>query len=372
MYGASSGDYGTLGFFRNKLNRIAVTKEPKKDVNATLDFLDTVIKGHWLACACNVLGITSLDDPVLIPAGLSGAEQEEFVERIARKVVDKVTLVESSFQECDTPNTANGIYNYARILCHFGSLSMEFRDAWREGDGERIVRCWKLFLPHFKADGRHKYALEALRLLFQVNVVLSPNLAYQVMWHRFVNVSGGLGRNIPCDLHNEHMNRLIKFIITNMGSNLTEDALQNTVRSVSTLDALCHKFDRESGVPYGTSAHSTKPDDTDVKKVVSVILQQGILTPTDGRAHKAFPNLHLDPLDKWDIEDTKAWIETKKEQYLKYRNKFRSDYNDDEDNDNCDDDDGDDEDDGDDGDDGACITSTYQGLPDSLLSSALT
>ena len=46
-----------------------------------------------------------------------------------------------------------------------------------------------------------------------------PNLAHQVMWNRFVNVRG---RNILCDLHNEHLNKLLKRIITNIGASLTE------------------------------------------------------------------------------------------------------------------------------------------------------
>lgn len=86
-------------------------------------------------------------------------------------------------------------------LCHYGSLVMEFRDAWAEGDGDRILRCWRLFLPHFRASGRTKYSLEAFRLQLQVNVVLSPNLAHQVKWHRFVNTKGGFGNNIPLRKH---------------------------------------------------------------------------------------------------------------------------------------------------------------------------
>ena len=33
----------------------------------------------------------------------------------------------------------DGMYNYTRILCHFGSLVMELCDAWQEGDGERVL-----------------------------------------------------------------------------------------------------------------------------------------------------------------------------------------------------------------------------------------
>lgn len=114
-------------------------------------------------------------------------------------------MVDSAFYGCGTLDTDDNVYNYARVLCHYGSLCLEFRDAWAEGDGERVIRCWKLFLPHFKATGRTKYSLEALRLQFQTSAILSPNLAHQVKWHRFVNVKGCAGKNIPCDLYNEHI-----------------------------------------------------------------------------------------------------------------------------------------------------------------------
>ena len=120
-------------------------------------------------------------------------------------------------------------------------------DAWEEGDGDRVFQCWRLFLPHFRADGCTKYALEALRLQMQVNVVLSPNLAHQVKWHRFLNTRGGLGMNIPCDLYNEHVNKVIKCIIQNMGSNLTEKSLQRAVHYVAPFHQICEQFDKESG-----------------------------------------------------------------------------------------------------------------------------
>ena len=33
-------------------------------------------------------------------------------------------------------------------------LLQNFRDAVKEGDGERIITCIKMFLLHFKQDGR--------------------------------------------------------------------------------------------------------------------------------------------------------------------------------------------------------------------------
>ena len=88
-----------------------------------------------------------------------------------------------------------------------------------------------------------------------------------------VNTRGGIGRNIPCDLY-EFVNKLLKHIITSMGSNITEESLQRAARSVSTLQAICKKFDHESSVPIGTQAHSTKSDVQDVAKVIAVVIDR--------------------------------------------------------------------------------------------------
>ena len=45
------------------LNRYSV-KNPKKEVDDSLDLLLTVVKGHFLACAYKVLGTTALNSRV--------------------------------------------------------------------------------------------------------------------------------------------------------------------------------------------------------------------------------------------------------------------------------------------------------------------
>lgn len=303
------------------------------------------MKGHWVACACNILNISDVDGQIVLPSQLLKEDlhkKKQFVEDIARKVVDKLTLVDSSFTSPgEMADSGDTCYNYARVLCHYGCLMMEFRDAWGEGDGERVLRCWRLFLPHFKAGGRTKYSSAAFNVLLQNSITLSPNAAHQVMWHRFVNSKGGMGKNIPCDLYNEHVNRLVKYIIQNMGPNLTEASLQRAARSVSTLHSVCQAFDTQSGVPHGTAAHSTRPDTQDVLKVVDTVLKKQLLRPIPGRKHSKFPNLHLDPLHKWDIHKTKTWIEKKKKDYLKHHRCIPTD---DDDNDEEEDDGDSDED----------------------------
>ena len=128
-------------------------------------------------------------------------------------------------------------------------------DAWTEGDGERICRCWKILLLHFCDGGCTKYAWEALRLLFQLKQ-LSPSLAHQVKWSRFVNCKGGSGHNIPCNLHNEHVNKVIKDIVNNMGGSLTEQAIRQAGQSVTMVHDIAYNFDR---VECHTRHLHTKP-----------------------------------------------------------------------------------------------------------------
>ena len=72
------------------------------------------------------------------------------------------------------------MFNYQCSLMDHGLLYMNFTDAVAEGDGDRIMRCWKFLLLHFYADGgSSKYALEALYLQLQQQAILSPRQAYR-------------------------------------------------------------------------------------------------------------------------------------------------------------------------------------------------
>ena len=266
-----------------------MTKEPKKDVNACIDFIYTMVKGHFLSSACSLFGVSSLDTPPILPPGThtaSAAEKLAIIMKISWMVVEHCSLIEGSLTNEAVVDKEDGVYNYARILCHFGSLVMELRDAWQERDGQVL----ETVSTSFKAAGYTKYSLEALKLQIHSGIICSPNIAHQITWNRFVNVRGGAATNIPCDLFNKHINKQLKYIITNMGSNLTESALQRAAWSVTSLHQICEKFDIQSGVPCRTTAHSTRPDKEDVKKVVSIVLRNKLLVEIGHREHRSFQN----------------------------------------------------------------------------------
>ena len=119
LYCQTSRDHGTLGYFRSKLNRTPVTKDPEKDVNTSLDFMLTVVKGHLLAAACKILGATSFDSPLQLPQDIKNKSTEEqlsFLSSISAEVVEKCTLLDKAFTREVVEETNDGVYNYARVL----------------------------------------------------------------------------------------------------------------------------------------------------------------------------------------------------------------------------------------------------------------
>ena len=189
---------------------------------------------------CMDLGVSCITEPLILPPEVSrGSDTEKlaFINSISKTVVD------GCFTNDDVADSEDGVYSYTRILCHYGSLVMEFWDAWHEGEGERALHCWKLFMPHFKAAGFTKFALEALKLQNQTGLTYSPNLAHQVTWDQFVE------KQVTTFLVTCSMSKLLKHIIQNMGSNLTESALQRAARSVTSLQQICESFYSKSGMP---------------------------------------------------------------------------------------------------------------------------
>ena len=104
-----------------------------------------------------------------------------------------------------------------------------------------------------------------------------------------MNTHGGKGRNLPCDLHNEHVNRLN----SKHGSASTRAA-----RAVSSFERLALGFVRQTGIHPEATDHSRKSDAKDVQIVVEVVLKARILEVIDKRCQSKFANFSPNPLDR--------------------------------------------------------------------------
>ena len=112
MYKQSSRDHGTLGFFQSLLNRKSVKHDPKAAVDATLEFLCTVVTGHFIGCACEILGISKVQlNSEILKGGLE--EQYKYISELASQVVDKCTLIEQAYTG-ELEDGGDHVFNYAK------------------------------------------------------------------------------------------------------------------------------------------------------------------------------------------------------------------------------------------------------------------
>jgi hypothetical protein len=74
--------------------------------------------------------------------------------RIVSKLLEKVTWLPNNPQagNRDVEDQPDGVFYSAQEVLTYCLLYAKFEDAIKEGDGPRVVRCWKFFLPIFKAS----------------------------------------------------------------------------------------------------------------------------------------------------------------------------------------------------------------------------
>lgn len=203
-----------------------------------------------------MLQMNSLDST---PSAIHGAEllwagtddeRKQWLEEICGKIVD--TVISFKVEDRKKEAVQDKVYDYTSKMLSLGMFYLEFCDSIKEGDGDRVLRCWKFLLPIFKCARRKNYALEAFYLLYQYYYVLPPQTAERLIWSRFVNTHGQRGRNIPGDLCLEHLNRLCKTTVNEKGSNKSEEMFAFVGKTLGLLKPVLDQFDEDNS----TSTHS--------------------------------------------------------------------------------------------------------------------
>ena len=170
-------------------------------------------------------------------------------------------------------------------------------------------------LPMFISSGRTNYSIETLNLLLQHDFLLTPRLAEELIWGRFVNTHGQAGKNIPNDLHCEHLNRLCKNSISHLGANKTESAICQVAQALGTIQPVVNNFDSDNAVKANSSLHAEISREKDFKMILDVLQRQSVFTQMSNRKHQCFSNPR-DPLHVKSHDDIKQWIHDHAKSYF--------------------------------------------------------
>ena len=313
---SSSSQHGTLFQLRNLIGRTNVKGKPIDCFDPCEDFFVLIVEAHIVTAAMKLLEMATLSNvpsTKYVPQGevtwtQTDEERKAIVDDITATIVDSFVFLDCNASSCDAPVTKDSVYSYATQLLTLGCFYLEFRDAIKEGDGLRVLRCYRYMLPMFVISGRKNYAIETLNLLMQHDFLLSPRLAEELIWGRFINTHGQGGKNIPNDLHCEHLNRLVKGCIADLQANKTEGSISRVAQALGTIHPVVHKFDVDNNVYSTTTTHQKVNHTNDLKMVVELLQKVSVFNENPGRKHNSFSKPR-DPLHVMSHKDTVEWIE---------------------------------------------------------------
>ena len=309
----SSQDGGTLYQLRNLINRKNVVSDPKKDMNACEDFFQLITNAHILAAAMQKFDMRDLTDrpsSELFPTDqeLTRKERSAVLDSAARMIISNFVDISFPKQRKNAPKNADHILEYAKETLTMGLIFLEFKDAVREGDGDRVLRCWKFLFLFFRASGHTKYTLEALTLLSHYYFLLPPRYAEQMKWNRFINTKGKRGTNISADLHVEHLNRICKDAVNHLGANKTPKAVTRIGKVVGVVSNTLDHYDEVTGVNHGFDEHTRRSDKEDLNLVLKELSKSKVFVHTKGCTHKKFPRVQCNMFNSINRAKFNSWI----------------------------------------------------------------
>lgn len=264
----------------------------------------------------STLGISSLDEkpsPEKIPEDLwlsSDCDREDMLNKVCQNVLDNYCSIKYHAKLDNDELDMDHVQLYASDVITMGLLYMEFSDAIREGDGPRIIRCYRYMLPLLRYSGRTNYSNDVLLMLYNFECTLSPRQAEQLQWCRTVNTVGLPGHNIPCDLYVEHLNRLCKDMIKGMGANKTQKSVERIGRSVGHIQKVLSQFDVSNNVSVGSGTHSVAElAKKDTAAVIKQLMESKVFQFKANRYHKSFKeSIHMPITMEINKTDFQKWM----------------------------------------------------------------
>jgi L1 cell adhesion molecule like protein len=154
-------------------------------MNSSEDFLYLVVSSYITGAAMEVLGMKSLDDcPISLPEDFWLYDEHDRKQKMDIILAEVMRYTNLKYNDPHLPST-DKVFMYCKQLMSIGSLYLEFADAVKEGDGDRIKRCWKYLMVIHHNSNRVNFAKEAVILLHQ-HEHLSPKQAEQLLYNRFI------------------------------------------------------------------------------------------------------------------------------------------------------------------------------------------
>ena len=168
----------------NLINRRNIINTPEKNVNASEDFIRLLVNARMLTASTQCFALESLDG--IPPTSVvdediwlyNKEDRMKVLYSLCKSLVNRFVDLSPKFNckhsGIDDGPATDHVNTYAQELLSLGMFYMEYTDAIHEGDGYRVLQCWKYMFLLFKATRHTNYAVEAFTTLVYYYWILSP------------------------------------------------------------------------------------------------------------------------------------------------------------------------------------------------------
>lgn len=303
---------------RNLLQRRSVTKKVKNDPTASEEFFLLVAESYILYAVMHSFKMESLESAPSHEKFFNfeshGKIQREklFTEMISSVIDNHFNFGKSAKNDCSS------VLSYAEETFSLGLFLFELIDSIHEGDGNRIIRCWKYLLLMYKSSNKVKYSVEAFSLLAHYQFIFGERLKRQLLWSRTINMHGKPGKNIPMDLFMEHLNRNFKDSISQLGSNLMDSTLQRTGKALKPLRELLLLYDLVTNISHESMYHTFQSNAKDRSKVIEELQKAKVYDAKSNQKLTHSADFKGSVMDKVDMDELKGWMTTQLKKIIRY------------------------------------------------------
>ena len=127
-------------------------------------------------------------------------------------------------------------------------------------------------------------------MIANINSLLSPKNAFQLIHNRFVNHHGGQGHNVAGDQALEFLNKVTKPKLQRVVS-ITKKVTNRVGKSIRYCQDVSNTMDREKENFSSIGRHEKNNYESDVEAFAADMKGENFFTKIPGRAFPSFPNI---------------------------------------------------------------------------------
>ena len=317
---ASGREPCTLYQLKNLIQRSNVSTNVSSAYHADNDFIEIVTESLIVGAALHVLEVDSVCNIIA---------NEETLNYVADNLVDSYVLNDIKRYchqlHCDATNNCHmcnegycndDLHTYVCQVLFLGMLLILMKRTTEAGDGERCLMQWKICLIIYHAVHKVKYRLESFLTMVSQKCILPSHLAFQLKHNRFINLSGGEGKNLDGDYTIELFNRVAKQRISRLGPNHTPDVIKHIGQTINfTNDLEKHMCVQTYTSLLSRTKTNKKKADSDMHKIVTEIINTKPFAHITNRTSSAFDFTSCNIFRNFNANNLKEFINDNKTKY---------------------------------------------------------